>query len=90
MWNTAEWKFRTCTSITSAKRYFTCGNESKNMCDANSNPVEIFQTVNRKSVAKDNGKLRADINFESRYETLYLKDSGDANITIFLQYKKYW
>ena len=51
------------------------------MRDTNSKPQEIYQTVKRKSVTKGNNKLRAEINCENRYETLYLTDSGDANIT---------
>ena len=51
------------------------------MCDISSNPEEIYQAVKRKSVTKSNEKLRAEINCENRYATLYLMDSGDANIT---------
>ena len=54
---------------------------NKNMRDTNSNPEEIYQTVKRKSVTKGNEKSRTEINFENRYETLYLLDSGDGNIT---------
>lgn len=54
---------------------------NKNMRDTNSNPEEIYQTVRRKSVTKGNEKSRTEINFEDRYETLYLLDSGDGNIT---------
>ena len=51
------------------------------MYDISSNPEEIYQAVKRKSVTKSNEKLRAEINCENRYATLYLMDSGDANIT---------
>ena len=54
---------------------------NKNMCDINLKPEEIYQTVKRKSVTKGNEKLRAEINCENRFETLYLTDSGDVNIT---------
>ena len=53
---------------------------NKNMCDTNSKSEEIYQTAKRKSVTKGNEKLRAEINYKNRYETLYLTDSGDANI----------
>ena len=51
------------------------------MCDKNSKPEEKYQTVKRKSVTKGNEKLRAEISCKNRYETLYLTDSDDANIT---------
>ena len=66
------------------------------MCNTNSKPEEIYQTIKRKSITKVNEKLRAEINCENRYEILYLikeilyktysnlldlTDSGDANIT---------
>ena len=51
------------------------------MCGKNSKPEEKYQTVKRKSVTKGYEKLRAEISYKNRYETLYLKDSGDANIT---------
>ena len=51
------------------------------MCDTNLKPEEIYQTIKRKSVTKGNEKLTAEIICENRYETLYLTDSGDANIT---------
>ena len=51
------------------------------MCDINSKPEEKYQTVKRKSVTKSNEKLRAEISCKNRYETLYLTDSDDANIT---------
>ena len=51
------------------------------MCDTNSKPEEKYQTVKRKSVTKGNEKLRAEISCKNRYETLYLTDSDDANIT---------
>ena len=54
---------------------------NKNMCDINSKPEEKYQTVKRKSVTKSNEKLRAEISCKNRYETLYLTDSDDANIT---------
>ena len=54
---------------------------NKNMCDINSKPEENYQTVKRKSVTKGNEKLRAEISCKDRYETLYLTDSDDANIT---------
>ena len=54
---------------------------NKNMCDTNSKPEEKYQTVKRKSVTKGNEKLRAEISCKNRYETLYLTDSYDANIT---------
>ena len=54
---------------------------NKNMCDTNSKPEEKYQTVKRKSVTKGNEKLKAEISCKNRYETLYLTDSDDANIT---------
>ena len=39
---------------------------NKNMCDTNSKPEE---------------KLRTETSCENRYETLYLTDSDDANVT---------
>ena len=54
---------------------------NKNMCDKNSKPEEKYQTVKRKSVTKGNEKLKAEISCKNRYETLYLTDSDDANIT---------
>ena len=54
---------------------------NKNICDTNSKPEEKYQTVKRKSATKGNEKLRAEISCKNRYETLYLTDSGDANIT---------
>ena len=51
------------------------------MCDINSKPEEKYQTVKRKSVTKSNEKLRAEISCKNRYETLYLTDSDNANIT---------
>ena len=51
------------------------------MCDTNSKPEEKYQTVKRKSVTKGNEKLKAEIRCKNRYETLYLTDSDDANIT---------
>ena len=54
---------------------------NKNMCDINSKPEEKYQTVKRKSVTKGNEKLRAEISCKNRYETLYLANSDDANIT---------
>ena len=53
---------------------------NKNICDTNSKPEEKYQTVERKSATKGNEKLRAEISCKNRYETLYLTDSGDANI----------
>ena len=35
----------------------------------------------KKPETKSNEKLRAEINCENRFETLYLTDSGDLNIT---------
>ena len=54
---------------------------NKNMCDKNSKPEEKYQTVKRKSVTKGNEKLFSEISCKNRYETLYLMDSDDANIT---------
>ena len=54
---------------------------NKNMCDTNSKPEEKYQTVKRKSVTKGNEKLISEISCKNRYETLYLMDSDDANIT---------
>ena len=51
------------------------------MCDTNSKPEEIYQIIMKKAVTKSNEKLRAEINCENRFETLYLSDSGDVNIT---------
>ena len=51
------------------------------MSDKNSKSEEKCQTVKRKSVTKGNEKLRAEISCKNRYETLYLTDSDDANIT---------
>ena len=59
---------------------------NKNTYDTNPKPEEIYQTVKRKSVTKGNEKLRAEINRENCYETLYLTDSDDANTR---QYKQY-
>ena len=50
------------------------------MCDTNSKPEEKYQTVKRKSVTKGNGKLSSEKSCKNRYETLYLKDSDNANI----------
>ena len=54
---------------------------NKNMCDTNSKPEEKCQTAKRKSVTKGNEKLRAEISCKNRYETFYLTDSDDTNIT---------
>ena len=54
---------------------------NKNTCDINSKPGEKYQTVKRKSVNKGDEKLRAEISCKNRYETLYLTNSQDANIT---------
>ena len=51
------------------------------MCDTNSKPEEIYKTIKRKSVTKGNEKLWVEINCENCYKTLYLMDSGNANIT---------
>ena len=51
------------------------------MWDTNSQPEEKYQTVKRKSVTKVNEKSRAELGCKNRYETLYLTDSDDANIT---------
>ena len=48
---------------------------NKNIYDINSKTEEKHQKVKRKSVTKGNEKLK------NRYETLYLTDSDDSNIT---------
>ena len=50
------------------------------MCDKNSKREEINQKVKRNLKTKSNEKLRAEINCENRYETLYLTDSSHPNI----------
>ena len=59
---------------------------NKNTYDTNPKPEEIYQTVKRKCVTKGNEKLRAEINCENCYETLYLTDSDDANTRQHKQY----